>query len=82
MDTKGVCMTLFEMEKEFFNLAIIAARSKDNETALNGIKYLAKILQHQKELNAESDKQMLSSMNDRQRAALRDSSFYIKGDLQ
>lgn len=75
-------MTLTEMEHEYYDLAMDAARSTDIHLQRHGLKHLAKILQHQKETNAETDAQMNIALTQEQRAILNRSTFHIIGEKQ
>ena len=75
-------MTLNEMEHEYYELAMDAARSTDTHIQKIGLKHLAKILQHQKETNAETDAQFNASLTQEQKAILARSTFHIIGEKQ
>jgi hypothetical protein len=75
-------MTLTEMEHEYYDLAMDAARSTDIHLQRHGLKHLAKILQHQKETNSETDAQVDIALTKEQRAILNRSTFHIIGEKQ
>lgn len=75
-------MTLNEMEHEYYDLAMDAARSTDTHIQRIGLKHLSKIIQHQKETNAETDLQFEASLTKEQRAILNRSTFHIIGEKQ
>ena len=75
-------MTLNEMEHNYYDLAMDAARSTDVHLQRQGLKHLAKILQHQKETNAETDAQIDLALTPEQKAILNRSTFHIIGEKQ
>lgn len=75
-------MTLNEMEHEYYELAMDAARSTDTHIQKIALKHLSKIMEHQRETNAETDLQVDAALTEQQKAILKRSTFHIVGEKQ
>jgi len=80
MDIEGLSMTFTEMEHAYYDLAMDAARSNDLHVQRIALKHLAKIHEHQRETNEETDRQIDQCLTQEQKAMLKRATFHIIGE--